>query len=48
MYSAATVNQFEMKGKCTEFGINVSWQGNNVKIKLNLKINLQGLRGNKW
>ena len=26
-----------MKGTCSEFVINVSWQGNNVKIKLNLK-----------
>ena len=47
MYSAARMNQFEMKGKCIEFAINVSRQGNNVKIKLNLKINLQRLRGNK-
>ena len=48
MYSAASVNQFEMKDKCIEFAINVSQQGNNVKIKLKLKINLQRLRGNKW
>ena len=41
MYSAARVNQFEMKNTCFEFVINVSGQGNNVKIKLNLKINLQ-------
>ena len=47
MYSAARMNQFEMKGKCIEFAINVSRQGNNVKTKLNLKINLQRLRGNK-
>ena len=47
MYSAARVNQFEMKNKCIEFVINVPWQGNNVKIKLNLKINLHRLRGNK-
>ena len=47
MYTAARVNQFEMKDKCIEFVINVSRQGNNVKIKLNLKINLQRLRGNK-
>ena len=37
MYSAARLNQFEMKGTCFEFVINVSRQGNNVKIKLNLK-----------
>ena len=48
MYSTARVNQFEMKDKCIEFVINVSRQGNNVRIKLNLKINLQRLRGNKW
>ena len=47
MYSAARVNQFEMKDKCSELVINVSRQGNNVKIKLNLKTNLQRLRGNK-
>ena len=47
MYSAARMNQFEMKDKCIEFVINISQQGNNVKIKLNLKINLQKLRGNK-
>ena len=47
MYSAARVNQFEMKDMCIEFVINVSRQGNNVKIKLNLKIDLQRLRGNK-
>ena len=40
MYSAARVNQFEMKDMCIEFVINVSRQGNNVKIKLNLKMNL--------
>ena len=38
MYSAARVNQFEMEDKCNEFVINVSRQGDNVKIKLNLKI----------
>ena len=27
MYSAARVNQFEMKDTCFEFVINVSWQG---------------------
>ena len=45
MHSAARVNQFEMKDKCIEFVINVSRQGNNGKIKLNLKMNLQRLRG---
>ena len=30
-----------MKGVCFQFTINVSLQGNNVKIKLYLKINLQ-------
>ena len=35
MYSAARVNQFEMKDTCIEFAI-VSRQGNNVKIKLHL------------
>ena len=44
MYSAARVNQFEMKGTCFEFVINVSLQGNNVKIKYNLKINLHRLQ----
>ena len=44
MYSAARVNQFEMKDTCFEFVINVSQQGNNVKIKLNLKINLKRLQ----
>ena len=38
MYSATRVNQFEMKDTCV---INVSQQGNNVKIKYNLQINLQ-------
>ena len=28
-----------MTDTCFEFLINVSWEGNNVKIKLNLKIN---------
>ena len=33
--------QFEMKGTCIEFAINnVSLQGSDVKIKLNLKTNL--------
>ena len=44
MYSASRVNQFEMKGTCIEFVINISWQGNNVNTKLNLKINLQRLQ----
>ena len=39
MYSAAWVNQFEIKGACSELVIdNISLQGNNVKIKLNLKM----------
>ena len=39
MYSAAWVNQFEIKDTCTEFVINnVSPRGNNVKIKSNLKV----------
>ena len=37
MYSAARVNKFEMKDTCIEFLITVSRQGNNVKIKLNLR-----------
>ena len=44
MYSATRVNQFEMKDACFQSVIDVSPQGNNVKIKLNLKINLQGLQ----
>ena len=44
MYSAARLNQFEMKVMCFVFVINVSQQGNNVKIKLNLKVNLQRLQ----
>ena len=36
MYSGARVNQFEMKDKFIEFVVNVSRQGNNVKIKWNL------------
>ena len=44
MYSATRVNQFEMKDMCFQFVINVSRQGNNVKIKYNLKINLQILQ----
>ena len=43
MYLAAKVNKFEMKGTCFESVINVSRQGNNMKIKLNLKIDLQRL-----
>ena len=39
MYSTAWVNQFEIKDTCVEFVINnVSPQGNNMKIKLNLKV----------
>ena len=39
MYSTAWVNQFGIKDTCIEFVINnVSAQGNNVKIKLNLKV----------
>ena len=41
MYSAAKVDEFEMKDVCFQFVINVLRQGNNVKIKLYLKINLQ-------
>ena len=37
------MNEFEMKDTCIEFVITVSRQGNNVKIKLNLKINLPRL-----
>ena len=47
-YSAARVNQFEMKDKHIQFVINVSRQGNNVKIILNLKMNLQRLRGKNY
>ena len=39
MCSAARVNQFEMNDTCFEFVINVSRQGNNVKMKLNSKQN---------
>ena len=39
MYSTGWVNQFKIKGRCIEFVTNtVSPQGNNVKIKLNLKV----------
>ena len=44
MYPATRVNQFKMKDTCFEFVINVAEQGNNVEIKLNLKINLQRLQ----
>ena len=43
MYSATRVNPFEMKDTCFQFVLNVSRQGDNVKIKYNLKINLQRL-----
>ena len=39
MYSTAGVNQLKIKDMCIEFVINnVSPQGNNVKIRLNLKV----------
>ena len=41
MYSTTSVNHFEMKDKCFPFVINISQQGNNEKMKYNLKINLQ-------
>ena len=44
IYSAARVNQFELKDTCFEFVIYVSRQSKNVKIKLNLKINLLRLQ----
>ena len=44
MYSDASVNQFEMKDTRFEFVINVSRQGSHVKIKCNLKTNLQRLK----
>ena len=44
MYLAAGMNQFEMKDTSFEFVINVSWQGNNVKIKSNLKSKLERLQ----
>ena len=37
MYSPARVNQFEMKDTFIEFVIDASGEGNNEKIKLNLK-----------
>ena len=44
MYSATRMNQFEMKDTYFLFVINVSGQGSNVKIKYDLKINLQRLQ----
>ena len=44
MYSAARVNEFEMKDTYFDFVINVSRQGNNVKVKYNLKVDLQRLQ----
>ena len=44
MYSATKVNQFEMNNAFFQFVINVSWEGNNAKIKDNLKMNLQRLQ----
>ena len=44
MYSTTRANQFEMKDTHFKFVINVSRQGNNVKIKYKLKINLQTLQ----
>ena len=39
MYSAAWMNHFEIKDTCIKFVIdNVSPQDNNVKIKMNLKV----------
>ena len=39
MYLTAWVNLFEIKDRCIEFLFNdFSQQGNNVKIKLNLKV----------
>ena len=39
MYSTAWVSQFEIKDKCIEFATNnVSPQGDNAKIKPNLKV----------
>ena len=43
MYLTARVSQFEMTDTCFNFVINASRQGNNVKIKPNLKINLKRL-----
>ena len=44
MYSAARLNQSETKEMCFKFVINVSEQGNNVKIKLDLNTILQRLQ----
>ena len=44
MYSATRVNQFEIKDTWFQFVINVSRQGNNVKMKYNLKINMERLQ----
>ena len=43
MYSTTRVNQFEMRDTGFYFLIKIS-QGNNVKLKYNLKINLQRLQ----
>ena len=43
MYLEARMNQTEIKDIYFEYVINVSRQVNNVKMKLNLKINLQRL-----
>ena len=52
MDSAAMKNQFEMKDTCLKFAINASRQGNNVKIKFNLKYTCRDYRPNflwnKW
>ena len=44
MYSAGMVYQSEMKDLYFEFVVNVSRQGNNVKIRLNLKATFQILQ----
>ena len=44
MYSDTKVDQFEMKDTCFQFVINASQQGNNVKMKYNLKIHWQRLQ----
>ena len=43
-YSSASVNQFETKDKCFKFPITVSRKGNNMKMKLNLKMILLRLQ----
>ena len=43
MYLEARMNQTEIKDMYFEYVINVSRQVNNVKMKFNLKINLQRL-----